>query len=167
MKNKQEIKEIISQTIGNGPVLKEYYEKMKLVETINKMVPPKGEGLSCGEAVGAMVAMVLNKGHALYAMESWAESNQILGSIFTNRVPKNYNDDQLARCLDKMFKTGLKSIHSAISSAMCKGFSIEVKSIHHDTTSLSFYGAYDLPINSPFAHLKNEKTAAKLEKWNR
>jgi transposase len=164
MKNKQEIKEIISQTIGNGPVLKEYYEKMKLVETINKMVPPKGEGLSCGEAVGAMVAMVLNKGHALYAMEQWAESNQILGSIFTNRVPKNYNDDQLARCLDKMFKTGLKSIHSAISSAMCKGFSIEVKSIHHDTTSLSFYGAYDLPIKETQTQTQSQSQSQSQEK---
>ncbi|MBL8192709.1 MAG: hypothetical protein JNM06_02715 [Blastocatellia bacterium] len=51
MKTNQEIKKLISQTIGNGPVLKQYYEKMKLVETINRMVPAKGEGLSCGEAV--------------------------------------------------------------------------------------------------------------------
>lgn len=163
MKNNQEIKEIISQTIGNGPVLKKYYEKMKLVETINRVVPSKGEGLSCGEAVGAMVAMVLNKGHALYAMEQWAESNQILGSIFANRVPKNYNDDQLARCLDKMFKTGLKSIHSAISSAMCIGFGIEVKSIHHDTTSLSFYGAYDLPIKQSQNQSQNQNQEKQQE----
>lgn len=164
MKNNQEIKEIISQTIGNGPVLKQYYEKMKLVETINRIVPSKGEGLSCGEAVGALVAMVLNKGHALYAMEQWAETNQILRSIFPNREPKNYNDDQLARCLDKMFKTGLKSIHGAISSAMCIGFGIEVKSIHHDTTSLSFYGAYDLPIKQTQAQAQTQAQNQSQEK---
>lgn len=143
MKDKNEIIEIISQGIGNGPVIKHYYEKMKLVETINGVVKSKGGGLSSGEAVGALVAMVLNKGHALYAMEQWAASNQILASIFPGREPKHYNDDQLARCLDAMWAAGLKSIHGAVSGAMVSGFGIEVKAIHHDTTSLSFYGAYE------------------------
>jgi transposase len=144
MSENKEIIEIVSQGIGNGPVLKHYYERMKLVETIDALVGNKGEGISCGEAVGALVAMVLNKGHALYAMEQWAAENQILRSIFAERMPKHYNDDQLGRCLDALWQAGLKSVHGAVSGAMVKGFGIEVGVVHHDTTSLSFYGAYEV-----------------------
>jgi transposase len=97
-------------------------------------------------------------------MEQWAAENQILASIFAHRLPKRYNDDQLGRCLDALWQAGLKSVHGAVSGAMVSGFGIEVKAIHHDTTSLSFYGAYELTTNeTEQLHQQDKKDDAELE----
>lgn len=143
MGEQKEVLTILSQELGNGPVLRWYFERMRLVETINEVVSRKGEGLSCGEAVAALVAMILNRRHALYAMEQWAEERAVLASIFPHRPPQAYTDDQLGRCLDALWAAGLVSVHSLVSAAMVQGFGLEVRCVHHDTTSFSFYGAYE------------------------
>mgnify|MGYP007042428343 CR=1 FL=1 len=73
--------EILSREIGKGLVLKGYFDRMQLVETINQIVQPPGEELSGGEAVGALAAMILNQRHAVYRMEPWAEESLTLASI--------------------------------------------------------------------------------------
>ena len=46
--------------------------------------------------------------------------------------------------LHALFSADLDSVHSQVSLAICKAFALCVHSIHSDTTSLSFYGAYEL-----------------------
>jgi len=140
-----QILEFVARELGNGPVLKYYFDKMQLVKTIDELVPtrPQREKLTHGEAVAALITMLLNYSHALYAMEKWGAQNDILRSIFPYLEPSDYSDDRLARTLDDMFARGLRTIHSAVSLAMIRGFNLCVSNIHHDTTSFSFYGVYE------------------------
>ena len=136
----------VSQEVGSGPALAWYLGKMQLQETIDRCVPqhPNRRELSHGQAVVALVTMVLNHSHALYHMEEWAKESLILSQILPGIGAWAYTDDRLGDTLDALFSADLDYVQSQVSLAICKAFALCVHSIHSDTTSLSFYGAYEL-----------------------
>lgn len=141
----------ISQEIGSGPALAWYLEKMQLAGTIDRCVPrhPNRTELSHGQAVVALVTMILNHSHALYHMQEWAQESLILSQVLPGIAASAYTDDRLGDSLDALFAADLDYVQSQVSLAICKAFALPVQSIHSDTTSLSFYGAYESP-QAPF-----------------
>lgn len=141
----------ISQEVGSGPALAWYFEKMKLQATIDRQIPghPNRTELSHGQAVVALVTMILNHSHALYHMEEWAQRSRILSQVLPGIAASAYTDDRLGDTLDALFAADLDHIQSQVSLSICKAFEIPVEFIHSDTTSFSFYGAYEQPPDAP------------------
>lgn len=144
MAERSRIIKVANYPIGSGPALAYYFEKMNLVQTIDEYVPidKRRSQLSHGQGVAALVAMVLNHGHALYQLEKWAKNNKILSTIFADIAVNAYTDDRLADTLDALYHADLDIIQAALTVSMIKGFSLKVEAVHHDTTTFSFYGAY-------------------------
>ena len=56
---------------------------------------------------------------------------------------QTYNDDQLARKLDLLFKADRNSFMAELSSNAIDVYLLETKQIHNDSTSITFLGQYE------------------------
>ena len=54
------------------------------------------------------------------------------------------NDDAVGRALDRIFEVGTGKVLSAVALRAVKLFDLDITHVHHDTTSHSVYGDYDL-----------------------
>ena len=54
-----------------------------------------------------------------------------------------YNDDQLAKKLDLLFKADRDSFMAELSSNAIEVYLLENKQIHNDSTSVTFLGQYE------------------------
>ncbi len=54
------------------------------------------------------------------------------------------NDDAVGRALDRIFEVGTGKVLSAVALRAVKLFDLNTTHVHHDTTSHSVYGDYDL-----------------------
>lgn len=88
-------------------------------------------------ALEILVKNVLLTRSALYRVGEWAASfdpNLACGG--------NFNDDILARALDKLYATDRASLQTRCVLAAIKRFGVDTSTIHNDSTSVSFDGAY-------------------------
>ncbi len=131
------------------PIVKEYARKLNLIETINHMVGTQME-LQPGPVVLAMVMDSLSGRSPLYRLKDFLEdkdSHLLLG----DPVPKErFTDHNVGRVLDKLYETGAQSIFSQLSQNAVKGFELDTKAAHYDTTSVSVCGDYDQQDDPPF-----------------
>ena len=58
-------------------------------------------------------------------------------------LPEHLNDDALAQALDRLSEGNLESLFSSFALSVYIKFSIPMKRLHSDTTSISFYGDYE------------------------
>lgn len=58
--------------------------------------------------------------------------------------PEKLNDDAVGRALDRIFEVGTGKVLSAVALRAVKLFNLDTTHVHHDTTSHSVYGDYDL-----------------------
>jgi len=89
------------------------------------------------EAALALVKNVLTARSALYRIKDWAAD--IDPALIGNA---DFNDDVLGRTLDKLFAADRASLQSKVTVAAVKKFSIDVSTIHNDSTSVSLFGNY-------------------------
>jgi transposase len=89
------------------------------------------------EAALALVKNVLTARSALYRIKDWAAD--VDPTLIGNA---DFNDDVLGRTLDKLFAADRASLQSKVTVAAVKKFSIDVSTIHNDSTSVSLFGNY-------------------------
>jgi hypothetical protein len=53
------------------------------------------------------------------------------------------NDDRVGRALDKLYQADRSSLSLAVAAHVVKRFGVQMDQLHNDSTSISFYGAYD------------------------
>jgi transposase len=58
-------------------------------------------------------------------------------------MPEHLNDDAIARALDRISDANPEGLFSTLCLSLYSKFSIEFNRLHSDTTSISFYGAYE------------------------
>src|SRR5208283_1829699 len=58
--------------------------------------------------------------------------------------PDKLNDDAVGRALDRLYEVGTGKVLSAVALRAVKLFDLDTTHVHHDTTSRTVYGDYDL-----------------------
>jgi transposase len=141
------------------PIVKQYAKRIKLVETINKLVDSQMD-LAPGMAILAMVLDTLSGRTPLYRLTEFFEEKDtelLLGSAIE---PACFCDTNLGRAMDKIFETGTLKIFSQLSQNAISVFDVDARRVHFDTTSVSVYGDYDLadpPFQITYGHSKDKR----------
>ena len=88
-------------------------------------------------ALEVLIKSVLLSRSALYRVGEWAAS-------FDPHLAcgGDFNDDILGRALDRLYAVDRASLQTSCVLAAVRGFSIDTSTIHNDSTSVSFDGAY-------------------------
>lgn len=100
------------------------------------------------DAIEILIKNVLLTRSALYRVGEWAES-------FDPRLAcgGRFNDDVLARALDRLYSVDRASLQTRCVLAAVTHFGIDTSTIHNDSTSVRFDGAYGAQ-NPKAVHLK-------------
>lgn len=127
------------------PLTKYYMEQLNLYGLFDKYVAnANGSEVEPAQVLCMMVLNMVNAGKPLYRVEEWLEN--YLDGVTEQRIEANkYNDDRLARTLDKLFKADRGSLMAEVSKMAMDVHALEVERVHNDTTSITFAGAYDRP----------------------
>jgi transposase len=141
------------------PIVKEYANRINLVDTINQMVGSQME-LQPGLVVLGMVEDTLSGRSPLYHLSRFFEEKDTELLLGTAVSPEQFTDYNVGRALDKIFETGTQKIFGQLSQNAVGGFQIKPTGAHYDTTSVSVFGDYettDEPFKITYGHSKDKR----------
>jgi len=130
------------------PVLGQLMNEMDLADVINRVmdIPGSQANIDVGTFVCLFIHHILGDINVkMYRMDEFFTGKAMpllipwKADIDVNEI----NDDRAARVLDSIWRVNPQKVFSAVVDAVIPLHSLETNSIHADTTSKSFYGAYN------------------------
>jgi transposase len=125
------------------PIVSAYARTLGMVEEVDRLCGSK-RGISDGQIVLALVLDALSGRSPLFRLpQAFAklDTELLLGEAIS---PEKLNDDAVGRALDRIFEVGTSKVLSAVALRAVKLFDLDTTHVHHDTTSRTVYGDYDL-----------------------
>jgi transposase len=125
------------------PIVSAYAGTLGVVEEVDRLCGSK-RGVTDGQIVLALVLDALSGRSPLFRLpQAFAKLDMefLLGEAIS---PEKLNDDAVGRALDRVFEVGTGKVLSAVAMRAVKLFDLDTTHVHHDTTSRSVYGDYDL-----------------------
>lgn len=134
-----------SWTVGVLPILNRLLERIGLEALLQKHLPPDDPRVEIPTATGLLLLVrnLLMSREPVYGVAEWAEcyAPDLLG--LTGSQLKHLNDDRLGRCLDRLFDTTGPELLLDVVRHVIKEFQVSLDELHNDSTTVSFYGAYE------------------------
>lgn len=125
------------------PIISAYVKKIGLVEEVNRLSPSDAE-VSAGHVVMALILDTLSGRGPLYRLERSFNGMDLELLLGTDIASSKLNDDAVGRVLDRVWEAGTGKVLTAVALRAVKMFSLDTSRVHHDTTSVTVYGDYDL-----------------------
>jgi len=125
------------------PIISAYARTLGVVEEVDRLCGSK-RGVSDGQVVLALILDGLSGRSPLFRLpQAFAklDTELLLGEAIS---PEKLNDDAVGRALDRIYEVGTGKVLSAVALRAVKLFDLDTTHVHHDTTSHSVYGDYDL-----------------------
>ena len=125
------------------PMVKYYIDALDIYSLFQKHIPkPSNSPIEPAQVLCVMIANIICASKPLYKVEEWlADYTDGLSEEHFNA--KLYNDDQLERVVDKLFHADRHSMMTELSVNTVKVHNLETNAVHNDSTSITFYGAYE------------------------
>jgi transposase len=137
--------ELRSYDVGALPLLRRIVERMQLRRILGEHLPRDDSRteLSTVTALLVLFANLLLAREPVYGVGEWAAlfPPDLLG--LRERDLSRLHDDRLGRCLDRMFEGIGPTLIMAVVRHVIREFAIGLEELHNDSTTVSFYGAYD------------------------
>jgi transposase len=127
--------------VDHLPIIAHYLRQLGFVELVNRLVPVNMD-VEPGIILLGMVLDTLSGRSPLYLLEdNFADFDK--EALFGQVIPAGYfNDDNVGRVMDQIFKVGTQKILSELSMRALKRFPISTRHVHFDTTSVNLFGDY-------------------------
>ncbi len=124
------------------PMVKHYMDQLNIYGLFSKYVEkPKRSPVDPAQILSIMVANIVCSSRPLYQIEKWAAD--YMDGIAENGLNASiYNDDQLARKLDLLYKADRNSFMTELSSNAIDVYLLEMEQMHNDSTSITLIGQY-------------------------
>jgi transposase len=125
------------------PIISAYARTLEVVEEVDRLCGSK-RGVSDGQIVLALILDALSGRSPLFRLpQAFAKLDTEL--LLGEAIPaEKLNDDAVGRALDRIYEVGTGKVLSAVALRAVKLFALDTTHVHHDTTSHSVYGDYDL-----------------------
>lgn len=134
-----------SYEVGGLPLVNRLLERMRLRAILSEHLPvddPRTE-LSTVSTLLVLVRNVLLSRQPMYGVAEWAA--QFAPDLF-DLWPEEVallHDDRLGRALDRLFDSVGPELILAVVRQVVQEFAVSLDELHNDSTSVSFYGAYE------------------------
>lgn len=144
--------------IGAHPLIAHYIEKLNIPDIFRTHVPSdKRLVVSVSDCVQVLIHNILTQHMALYKLPEWLQKVDLSALKVGAESGGQFNDDRIARTLDAIYKSNRKQILFRIALRSIKIFELATSQIHHDTTTVKLYGAYNSWQNDPQADRGHSK----------
>jgi transposase len=137
-------KTLRSYEVGAMPIINHIIRRMRLPEILKKFLPddPRS-GLPAYRTVLVLVRNLLIAREPIYGLGQWAARFAPELLDLCPREVERLNDDRAGRTLDQMFDALASELTVTAVRQVIDEFHINRDELHNDSTSVSFYGAYD------------------------
>ena len=142
-----------SFSLSHLPIVKEYANRMGLVETLDSALVC-GMKISPGKVLLGLVMNVLCGRSPLYRVEEFFRMRDVEVLLGEGIRADQLGDDTLGRVLDRVHAYGTWKIFSEVCIQAFKNFGVNCEVVHHDTTSISVWGEYRPSEKDPF-HIRH------------
>ena len=137
--------ELRSYDVGALPLLTRIFQRIQLERILQEHLPkddPRTE-LATGAALMVLFANLLLSREPVYGVGEWAA--RFPPDLFGlhQKDLARLHDDRLGRCLDRMFEGIGPTLILAVVRRVVQEFQLSLDELHNDSTTVSFYGAYD------------------------
>ena len=132
-------------TIGALPLLNQLLARMQLERFLRQHLPPDGKRMAVPTSRGLLLLLrnVLISREPIYGLGEWAERFVPEQLGLREADWEHLNDDRIGRCLDRLFQADVPSLVLDVVRHVVKEFQVSLDELHNDSTTISFYGAYD------------------------
>jgi transposase len=136
--------EILSYAdVGFLPIVAAFVKKIGVAEEVDRLCAMESD-VRPGVVVSAMILDTLSGRSPLYRFDRFC-SEMDTELLLGERVDAaKFNDDALGRVLLRIYEVGTGLFLTAICLRVHKLFNLDTSHVHHDTTSVTLYGDYDL-----------------------
>ncbi len=135
--------EIRASDVSFLPIVAWYVKRLGIMEVVNRLCPTN-RGISAGEVMLALFMDTIAGRSPLYKLDE-SFSQQDMELLFGRDIPvEKLNDDLVGRTMDAIYDAGTGLILTAAAVNAVRVYELETRCAHHDTTSLTVYGEYDL-----------------------
>lgn len=137
--------ELQSYEVGALPLVNAFLDRMRLSEIIAEHLPaddPRTE-LPTPQALMVLVRNVLLSRQPVYGVSEWAARfAPDLLDLWPDEIAQ-LHDDRLGRSLHRLFLGVGPQLIMAVVRHVVQEFSVSLDELHNDSTTVSFYGAYE------------------------
>jgi len=137
--------DILARPVAHLPFVRAVIDQLGILTAIDERCPKHVlNRVSDSECVLALILNVLCGRPALYRMDEWLGHLDIDVLFGEGAAAEAFNDTRLAEALDHLDEVGTDTVLADIVRAyLAKEGEPRVFSAHHDTTSVTLYGAYE------------------------
>ena len=129
--------------VGFLPIVGAFVKKIGLPEEFDRLCS-LDSAVRPGVVATALIMDTLSGRSPLYRLERFVAGLDA-GLLFGQDVgPEKFNDDAVGRVLDRIAQVGPGKFLTAIAVRTVRLFDLDLSHVHHDTTSLTLHGDYDL-----------------------
>jgi len=137
--------ELRSYDVGALPLLNRIVERMQLQRILSEHLPRDDSRTELSTVTSLLVlfANLLMAREPVYGVGEWAAlfPPDLLG--LRAQDLSRLHDDRLGRSLDRMFEGIGPALIMAVVRHVIREFAVSLDELHNDSTTVSFYGAYD------------------------
>ena len=129
--------------LGPHPIISHFLERLMLDGIIRSCVGSARQGvLDHARTLAVLVHNLLVSPGPLYRIATWLAPVEpaVVGLSPTQAAA--INDDRVARALDALTSERGRSIWFRLALRLIKQFELDTRRFHHDTTTVTFHGAY-------------------------
>ena len=135
--------DIKSKQVDVIPMINHYIEEMGLHEIFDRYVPnTHNADIKPAQVFCIMITNILVASKPLYKMEEFF-IDYMDGQTEAPEIATKYNDDRCARDTDRLYQADRASMLADAAASAIRVHTLETETIHNDSTSLTFAGAYD------------------------
>ena len=135
----------IPQRLCHLPLVMDVLHRSKVLDIIDHAIPQHElSEVSTGECVAVILAGVFVGAHSLWRIRERLDPYDMVTimqdpTFDLNRFP----EERLAKALDDLYVFGLDRLMSGVALETIRQYGLDTSFLHFDTTTLSFYGAYE------------------------
>ena len=154
--------DIESYDVRHVPAIAAFCDKIGIPAIVDKALGCNMD-ISAGKMVKGLILNTLSGRDPLYRVQEYFSHQDTELLIGKGIDSSAFTDDNIGRVFDKIFAYGTSKLFSEISLEAVQEFSIDTKQLHHDTTSVSVWGAYESsrydgsPFEITFGHSKDKR----------
>jgi transposase len=140
--------DIASFSVAHLPIVKEYAQRMGLVEKIDDALNC-GMHTSPGKIVLGLIMNILCGRSPIYRVEEFFKMRDVPLLLGEGMTAEMFNDDAIGRVLDRIHDYGTWKLFSEVCIQVFYNFNVDCSVVHQDTTSVSVWGEYKPGADDP------------------
>lgn len=136
--------------LGPHPIVNHFLARMTLGRIVRSCLGSRHPSrLDHAQTLTCLLHNILLSPGPLYRIADWAQPIEPRALELTLSEKAALNDDRVARTLDVLATERSRSLFFRLALHLIRDFELDVRRIHQDTTTVTFYGQYNSSRRSP------------------